>query len=115
MEIILTVFAGEPENVIQHKWGGDDGWTAVKFKPVNFIEISAAPQLIALLDDFNVVAVDGQPAGYAQPSETAPDDNDFPLRRALPTMVLRFCRAKYLLSYSTVIRTGNLVFFLLIL
>ena len=80
------IFTGGSENVIIHEWGGDGGWAAIEFKPVDFKDVAAASQLVALFENFNVVAVDCQPAGCRKPPKPTPDHDDFLFRRALPVI-----------------------------
>lgn len=69
-DVVFALAACGGEDVVEHKGGGNYGWTAVELETVNFIHISTATGFIALFKHFNIEAACEQSRSCAECAKT---------------------------------------------
>lgn len=76
-EVVSGLLPGQRPQLVQHPGGGDDGGAAVEGEAVAFVDIGAAAEFVAFLEERDLVALGGQADGGAKAAEAAADDDDF--------------------------------------
>ena len=85
LEVVLAAASGSLPDFIEDPRGGDDSGAAVKSVAVDVVDVGAAAQLVALFEQFDLVAAGGEARGGAQTAEPGADNDD--LRHRCPPIV----------------------------
>src|SRR5919199_2842841 len=76
LDVIFDASSCPLEELVDQEGGCDDRWPTVKLEAVLLVDVGAAPRLVALLENGDLMALVLQANSRRQSAETGSDDND---------------------------------------